>query len=64
MGWISFKNTGNGIYRFEENELVIEYDNSGLLKVFKSSQIVYTKQFTSVAKVLLSVEPIYNKYKG
>ena len=35
MSWLSFKRQENGKYLFKEGDLSIEYDESGLLKVYK-----------------------------
>ncbi|HHP7987919.1 TPA: hypothetical protein ACSIXS_003556 [Acinetobacter baumannii] len=64
MSWLSFKRIENGNYRFEEGNLAIEYDSTGLVKVFKSEKVVHTKQFSSPTKAILGVEPNYNQYKA
>ena len=64
MGWLSFKRQENGKYLFKEGDLSIEYDESGLLKVYKKDKVVHAKQFPPAAKAMMGVEPIYNKYKA
>ncbi|MDO7393305.1 hypothetical protein Q5X42_05095 [Acinetobacter baumannii] len=64
MSWLSFRRIENGNYRFEEGNLAIEYDSTGLVKVFKFEKVVHTKQFNSPTKAILGVELIYNQYKA
>lgn len=64
MGWLSFKRQENGNYLFKEGDLSIEYDESGLLKVYKKDEVVHVKQFPSAVKAMMGVEPIYNKYRA
>jgi len=64
MSWLSFKRQENGKYLFKEGDLSIEYDESGLLKVYQKDKVVHAKQFSSATKAMMGVEPIYNKYKA
>lgn len=64
MGWLSFKRQENRKYLFKEGDLSIEYDESGLLKVYQKDKVVHAKQFPSATKAMMGVEPIYNKYKA
>lgn len=63
MGWLSFKRLDGGKHRFDEGDLSIEFDETGLLRVFIKDEVVHTKQFQSATKAMLGVEPIYHKYK-
>lgn len=63
MGWLAFNRLNNGKHQYVEGALTIEFDETGLLTVFKNTEVVYVKQFQSQAKAMLGVEPIYHKYK-
>lgn len=63
MGWLAFKRLENGKHQYIEGALTIEFDETGLLKVYKNAEVVHVKQFQSQTKAMLGVEPIYHKYK-
>ena len=63
MGWLAFNRLENGKHQYVEGALTIEFDETGLLTVFKNAEVVHVKQFQSKIKAMLGVEPIYHKYK-
>lgn len=64
MGWLAFNRLEYGKHQYVEGDLTIEFDETGLLKVFKNTEVVYVKQFQSQTKAMLGVELIYHKYKS